>query len=441
MKFLYLSLIALCMMFIFSTSAYALHSTSTPVLYMKSNTIGHIYIEFSTTHPNQTIKLGPMEIYDANLTNHIPLNLTDLSVIPNSTSITLSDDKIVDYTVTAKNDLKGIYALHVDHFADRSSVIEKVPWNATIGSYSKAFCHVIPLVIGLNSSQVSQDTLDGFDSLNGSKNCSVPLVDRWFTGRTQTIERMPGTHMVGVRPITASMDKDVYLPGDTATVHGYLYTNDTNVTIELEKDRSVIVESKNVPVMQNKTFVSSFTIPRNYANTWSVMISSKNAGNLILGLNFDSLPLKQFESGISAKDVVCKQEYQLIFKAEDGSPACVKPDTASILVKRGWAISTIKSIHDASNQEMNGTLSGNIIRAGGPRSDPQANYEVDVYASDGITIVGKTLSDANGNYSIQLPAGNYTIYAPDYPIRQTHLVSVISGENTVLNITYGTGYK
>jgi hypothetical protein len=48
-------------------------------------------------------------------------------------------------------------------------------------------------------------------------------------------------------------------------------------------------------------------------------------------------PLQQFKSGIEAKNVVCKQNFELIFKAEDGSPACVKPDTASILIGRGWA--------------------------------------------------------------------------------------------------------
>jgi hypothetical protein len=89
----------------------------------------------------------------------------------------------------------------------------------------------------------------------------------------------------------------------------------------------------------------------------------------------------------------------------------------------------------------NGTLSGVVVLAGGPSSGPNGNYEVDVYATDGVTIVAKTLSDANAHYSIQLPAGNYIIYAPDYPTKQTHLVSVFSGKNTILNIVYGSGYK
>lgn len=48
-------------------------------------------------------------------------------------------------------------------------------------------------------------------------------------------------------------------------------------------------------------------------------------------------PLKQFKSGISSLDVKCKIDFVHIIKAEDNSPACVKPDTVDILVKRGWA--------------------------------------------------------------------------------------------------------
>lgn len=48
-------------------------------------------------------------------------------------------------------------------------------------------------------------------------------------------------------------------------------------------------------------------------------------------------PLKQFKSGIAAKDVVCKEGLQLVIKSKDGSPACVKLTTAPKLVQRGWA--------------------------------------------------------------------------------------------------------
>lgn len=48
-------------------------------------------------------------------------------------------------------------------------------------------------------------------------------------------------------------------------------------------------------------------------------------------------PLKQFKSGITANDVKCNSGLWLVTKTEDGSPACVRPDTAYILIHHGWA--------------------------------------------------------------------------------------------------------
>lgn len=92
--------------------------------------------------------------------------------------------------------------------------------------------------------------------------------------------------------------------------------------------------------------------------------------------------------------------------------------------------------------QTDGILSGNVSRGGGPKLEsPLVNYEIDVYAVDGITLVGKTFSDANAHYLMQLPVGNYTIYVPDYPDKQIHFVSVFSGKNTIFNIVCCTGYK
>src|SRR5574337_231883 len=51
-------------------------------------------------------------------------------------------------------------------------------------------------------------------------------------------------------------------------------------------------------------------------------------------------PLQQFREGIAANDVTCFSGFQLILKAEDGSPACVTPDTAKNLFDRQWAMLT-----------------------------------------------------------------------------------------------------
>ncbi len=48
-------------------------------------------------------------------------------------------------------------------------------------------------------------------------------------------------------------------------------------------------------------------------------------------------PLKQFKSGISIDKIQCRDNLQLILKTSNNSPACVKPETKTKLIERGWA--------------------------------------------------------------------------------------------------------
>src|SRR6185312_14687771 len=53
-------------------------------------------------------------------------------------------------------------------------------------------------------------------------------------------------------------------------------------------------------------------------------------------------PLKQFKGGVAANDIKCKEGLQLVIKSEDGYPACVKPDTAIVLVNHRWATNVLQ---------------------------------------------------------------------------------------------------
>ena len=48
-------------------------------------------------------------------------------------------------------------------------------------------------------------------------------------------------------------------------------------------------------------------------------------------------PLKQMQAQIPISAIQCESTYNLVIKSEDGSAACVKLDTAYVLIKRGWA--------------------------------------------------------------------------------------------------------
>ena len=71
-------------------------------------------------------------------------------------------------------------------------------------------------------------------------------------------------------------------------------------------------------------------------NTFSNFVSVINE---VTNMSVSNPPLKQLKAGISLHDVKCNVDMQLVFKTEDKSPACVKPDTAQKLVERGWGVS------------------------------------------------------------------------------------------------------
>jgi len=77
-------------------------------------------------------------------------------------------------------------------------------------------------------------------------------------------------------------------------------------------------------------------------------------------------PLKQFKSGITSNNVKCGQGLQLVIKAEDGSPACVKLDAAYMLIKRGWAAS--ESTYPGGDTQFVLHTNSTIIPAHLPRS-------------------------------------------------------------------------
>ena len=49
-------------------------------------------------------------------------------------------------------------------------------------------------------------------------------------------------------------------------------------------------------------------------------------------------PLTLHHAGISSDEIVCKDKLELVIKANDNFPACVKSGTKDKLIERGWAV-------------------------------------------------------------------------------------------------------
>jgi len=237
-------------------------------------------------------------------------------------------------------------------------------------------------------------------------------------------------------------------------------SNLTNVTIKNQtfayivqiSDEHHVISLSSVSglLLPSQTFNPSISWTPQRTGNYNVQIfvwqRINNPNALSPPLSTDLIVYPSIYAGSITRDVKngqCHVGYELVIKPDGGSHACVSHETGTKLVKRGWGTFGESSLVNSDIHGKNGTLSGTVVLAGGPSglAGPKTNYEVDVYAVDGITLVGKTFSDANAHYSMQLPAGNYTVYVPDYPAKQTHFVSVFPGNNTIFNIVYGTGYK
>ena len=92
------------------------------------------------------------------------------------------------------------------------------------------------------------------------------------------------------------------------------------------------------PTNQTKTNMTMTAAPTNQTKTNMTMTAAPtNQTSTTPKPSAPLTPLKQFKSGISAKDVQCQSGFSLILKASDGSPACVHSSSVQILIQRGWA--------------------------------------------------------------------------------------------------------
>lgn len=76
-------------------------------------------------------------------------------------------------------------------------------------------------------------------------------------------------------------------------------------------------------------------------------------------------PLQQIKAGGSSQSVKCGINFSLVIKSEDGSPACVKTDTAKKLMERGWAKESIPTVRTTSS---NLKCDGSVLPSGDVRT-------------------------------------------------------------------------
>src|SRR2546427_5075686 len=123
-------------------------------------------------------------------------------------------------------------------------------------------------------------------------------------------------------------------------------------------------------------------------------------------------PLKQFQSGISANNIICKEGLQLIIKETDGSPACVKSETSKILVERGWAMKE-KRYHlyfPGSAPPIIDTRIAKIVSST-PEAESIVGYSVGIpsYLPVGYSIQSILVDNSNSSKFVKILVANFPV--------------------------------
>ena len=244
--------------------------------------------------------------------------------------------------------------------------------------------------------------------------------------------------MVSADAIDLLTSKKVYFPGEIIQIIGHFLPNAV-LHIDLVNPLDNSKNSTQVQTDDTGRFQKKILIPYNAVNgTWKILASS---GNRLLSvdisiissnynkqnetINTNSLgptwvspkiesPLKQFKSGTSAKSIVCGEGLILVIKADDGSPACVKLQTAQKLVERGWGtLKTIVTQNQSSvvNQESSTKESIRIITEPGQSNGIGKNGFVD--ATSTIEIIFDNFKQTASPLIIQIFNPHGGIYKVD----------------------------
>lgn len=162
-----------------------------------------------------------------------------------------------------------------------------------------------------------------------------------------------------------------------------------------------------------------------YVNDQAPFFRSSVSG-LTADNHFIPAPLQQLKTGIAIRDVVCEQGLQLIIEAHDGSPACVKPGTAQILIEREWG--TLRGVqtflpYGDTNSNINNSLGVTALVEYAPinmnwNSGPNYHFYLKITSNStayllGYDICGKDFCVKNNTLSVLLPItklqiANYT---------------------------------
>src|SRR5574340_499404 len=143
-----------------------------------------------------------------------------------------------------------------------------------------------------------------------------------------------------------TMDIGINMTSDT----GFAFYAKKHLIFEPDTNHMQQVIWQFIPTKAGNYTIEKFSNGVHTSSTFFSVFDSKSSSNSPVPVS----PLRQFKWGILKETIQCQTDSVLVFKTKDGSPACVKHDTATKLVTRGWS----KVIPMTENTNLN-TLSEN----------------------------------------------------------------------------------
>lgn len=211
------------------------------VFFMKENSTAKIFANF--TFPvldNKTWNIGPSILGDIHDPN--PLDSKYLTVTANSSSITANKNHVaVTYTITAKNNIKGVYSLFL------------------------YYCGLSPLAVGLNESDVNPAIFNEF--FTAVYNCpagSEDMPKMNFTGFSNMISKIINTNSNNTGSVDYMGPVGAPQPPLKQMREGVLLSkikcnDDLNFLVRMRSDHSVYpacVKLSSMPRLENQGWMT-----------------------------------------------------------------------------------------------------------------------------------------------------------------------------------------
>ena len=140
----------------------------------------------------------------------------------------------------------------------------------------------------------------------------------------------------------------------------------------------------------------------------------------------EHIPIKkQLEHGTSPQDLICQKNFLLIFKNNNGIPACVKTESFIELIQRGWGVEKSSIIFD----ELPQTNYEDIKLISTEKCSDMTCYNLEVTCSDipptKIQVIQHTNHNSKGTIIFSTGGGGATPYN-ELPTREKTLTTLLN---------------